>query len=74
MSERQVPAVGEVRMIFTQDGDSCGPEFQDLTIEAVDAGGGHFLVLKTERWAFDTVDELAALCRRVLAVVEGAPE
>ena len=50
---------------FVQDGDSCGgEETQDLTVEVDDAGGGCFVILKTDRWALD-LDELQAFIDRL---------
>lgn len=44
---------------FTQDEDSdgrTGEICQVLTVEITNAGGGNYVVLKTERWAFDIED------------------
>lgn len=48
-------SVEEMRIVYSQKADSCSPsDFdQDLEIETADAGGGPYLVLKTERWAVD---------------------
>lgn len=35
-------------------------------------GGGAFLVIKTERWAFDDVDEFCAMLKKTLARVQEA--
>lgn len=64
------PKIGAVRTIFTQDGDDSDATPQTLTVEATDAGGGHFLSLSTERWSIDSPEDLEALLRRVLALVE----
>ncbi len=42
-----------------QPSDSCDSEGcgQNLKIKLDDAGGGHFVVISTERWAMD-VDEI----------------
>ena len=44
-----------------QAADSCAPkdveQHLDITIE--DAGGGHYIVIKTKRWALDPEDFVA---------------
>ncbi|HET7322656.1 MAG TPA: hypothetical protein VFI96_09195 [Longimicrobiaceae bacterium] len=64
--------IAEARIVYVQEPDSCASADapQTLTVEAVDAGGGHYLVLSTERWACETPDEMAAMLRRVLEIVE----
>lgn len=51
-----------------QEGDSLTESDQFLTVEAEDAGAGLFYTLKTRRWAFDSVEELA---NQVQAVIDG---
>lgn len=51
------------RFVLLQDSDSCqspddGPQRLEILVE--DAGGGAYVILKTDRWACDNVD-LAAL-------------
>lgn len=52
---------------FTQENDSCdsGNLGQALEVVIDDAGGGHFFVLKTERWATDDQEEVAQLLATV---------
>ena len=53
-------------MHLTQDGDSCGGDMvQELTLETADAGGGHFWIIKTERWAVEDLDEFAAHIKKL---------
>lgn len=56
---------------FYQENDTCD-KHQDtgqvLKITAIDGGGGHFLVLKTDRWAVDTAQDLVALMDGVLQI------
>jgi hypothetical protein len=49
-----------------QDGQA---DCELLNVEAVDEGGGHFLVLKTEGWSIDPdeIDMLADMLRDALA-------
>jgi hypothetical protein len=42
---------------FTQEVDSCATGLiNELHVEISDAGGGPYVVLKTERWAIDVQD------------------
>jgi hypothetical protein len=54
------PEISEMRFKLTQDADSdqVAGECQELCVDVLDAGGGMFFVLSTDRWAFDTVAEL----------------
>lgn len=66
--------------IYEQDEDSAGRtshDSQQLEIEVTDAGGGPYIVIKTERWALEAesidafADELKA---RLSAIPDaGAP-
>lgn len=52
---------------FHQDGDSCSPDIdQTLEIESQDAGGGTYYVIKTDRWAFDSLKELTDMLQRFI--------
>ena len=55
--------LGEAEFHFTQDPDSCAEhDFpQELVVKVTDAGGGHYIVVETQRWAFDSPDDLAAM-------------
>lgn len=47
---------------YRQDGDgSAGPREQVITIKQEDAGGGPFWIIETDRWAFDSVEDLVEL-------------
>jgi hypothetical protein len=49
--------VAEISITLMQEPDSCGlDEIQVLRISTEDAGGGPFVVLKTDRWALDKTD------------------
>lgn len=44
---------------YTQEADCCSHHgLQELKIEQIDEGGGPFWRLKSEEWAFDSIDEL----------------
>ena len=48
----------EFKVTFAQDADCNSTEDQFLTIKTDNGGGGDFYVIETERWAFDSIDEL----------------
>lgn len=52
--------IAVLKTVFTQPGDSCGPEctYQELTIETMDAGAGPFCVISTQRWAIESEQEI----------------
>lgn len=61
---KQTPvAVNKLSMEYVQEGDSNSDEFQILDISTDDAGGGVYYVLKTERWAFDNIDDLIKILK-----------
>ena len=55
--------VEEMRVVYAQNSDSCDPNNlgQDLEIETADAGGGPYLVIRTERWAMELGEAEAML-------------
>lgn len=63
MSERVPPKLEEWSKRFAQDGDCCDGEPQDLHVDQLDGGGGPFWIIKTERWAFDSIEELVKVLR-----------
>lgn len=48
---------------FTQEPDSAAERDcpQELTVKITDSGAGHYIVIETQRWAFDSPEELTAL-------------
>lgn len=56
---------------YSQDGDCWSSEPQDIIIEQQDGGGGAYWIITTERWAFNSIDEVVALLRE--AGVRQAP-
>lgn len=59
---------------YSQEGDCiAGSEHQLLTVSQHDGGGGPFWVLTTERWAFDSIEELVTLLKGA-GVAETASE
>ena len=55
--------LSEFRETWSQDNDSCDSNDcgQTITLSTADAGGGHFIVIETERWALDDED-VEAFC------------
>jgi hypothetical protein len=51
----------EFKLTFAQDADCLSTEDQFLTIKTDNGGGGDFFVIETERWSFDSFDELIEL-------------
>lgn len=57
-SSEQPVAVNKVSVEYTQEADSKSVGLQFLEVSTEDAGGGVYYVLKTERWAFDNLNDL----------------
>jgi len=57
------PTLFDGKLQYTQESDSCDPNDlgQAIDISAEEGGGGKFFVIKTERWAFDSIGELVEL-------------
>ena len=54
----------EFKVTFAQDADCNSTEDQFLTIKTDNGGGGDFYVIETERWAFDSIDEIVELINK----------
>lgn len=59
-------------LVYVQEPDSCDPSQmdQELRIMTDDAGGGSYIILKTERWAVDR-DEIQQFCDMLIKALEG---
>ena len=57
-SSEQPFAVNKLSVEYTQKADSNSEGLQLLEVSTEDAGGGVYYVLKTERWAFDNLNEV----------------
>lgn len=56
---------------YTQEVDSCGPSgggYNLLDIEVTNAGGGPYIIIKTDRWALD-VDDMEALSKEIRRLI-----
>lgn len=56
-------AVDKVAVEYTQDADDTSNGIQTLDISTDDAGAGKYFVIKTERWAFDSIEEFISILR-----------
>ena len=57
-SSEQPVAVNKVSVEYTQEADGNSDGLQFLEVSTEDAGSGVYYVLKTERWAFDNLNDL----------------
>lgn len=67
MTTKAEPEMLRDCVTFTQESDTCssiGDGYQNLIVREEDGGGGSFYVIETERWAFDSIEELIAVLRR----------
>ena len=71
------PLLDTMTFKFSQEAncvDGAGDDIEKLIVEAksslgIDGDGGAFYVMKTEQWAFDEIDELIVMLRRVEAAL-----
>lgn len=49
--------------IYIQESDGNDSEYQQIEITAESCGGDPYFTIKTERWAFDNIDELIMLLK-----------
>jgi hypothetical protein len=55
-------------LTFIQDGDTCSSdEIQYLNVKIEDSGAGKYFVISTERWAFDSIDELVKVIKKAIS-------
>ena len=60
------PTLESLSATYSQDEDSAGrtgESIQTLAVEAVNAGGGCYFVIETERWAFDDIGDFEKLMK-----------
>lgn len=56
----------KIKICFKEDVDSMGPgDFNELTLETEDGGAGAYFVLKTDRWAFDELQDFTKLLKSI---------
>ena len=67
------PELFKMSAEYTQKSDCCGDVYalgNSIEISTEDGGGGKYFVIKTERWAFDNIDELTELFKDFIGKVE----
>lgn len=62
-SPEQPVAVNKMVVEYTQEADSNSDGLQFLEVSTEDAGCGVYYVLKTERWAFDDINDLVKVLK-----------
>jgi hypothetical protein len=57
----------QTTITFLQAGDDCDDRenTQSIKILTENAGSGDYYIISTERWAFDTIDELVKLLKQI---------
>ena len=67
--------IARASVTLTQEGDCCsGDDVQVLTISSDDGGGGWFWILETERWAFDSLEDLSTQLKKIIDNLESLKE
>ena len=54
----------QMTAIYSQEDDACLSTisgYQEIEISTHDGGGGIYYTIKTDRWAFDSIEELTTL-------------
>lgn len=58
------PKIETITATYSQDADSNSNNMiQILDVSSEDAGAGNYFVIKTDRWAFDSIEELIETLR-----------
>ncbi len=67
------PEIDEMHIVYKQDpdGNDSSDSSQRLTFFTEDAGEGKYYVLETERWAFDTMDDVIEVLKDFIDRAEG---
>ena len=57
--------ISQASITYIQEPDNCSSseEYQRLEIHIEDAGGGKYIVLRTDRWAIDSIDDFITILR-----------
>ena len=74
MEEENKPLLEEAAFKFSQDGNCVdgGAEFLEIRCDSslgIDRDESCFFILKTERWAVDSADDLQELFNRIKKVI-----
>lgn len=61
------------RFVASQEVDCCESGISnEIVVEVYDGGGGPYLVIKTDRWAFDGGKDIDAFARELKACLKKA--
>lgn len=60
-TENNPIAVESVKVNYWQDADTNSRDPQSLELSTEESGSGIYFVLKTERWAFDNIEQLVSV-------------
>lgn len=64
-----------VTEVYSQEEDCCGrinDIGQQIELSTCDGGGGSYLIIKTERWAVDSIEDLAGPMKMLLERIREA--
>lgn len=69
-----LPTLESASFTFSQEGNCVDGDIEMLEIRCesslgIDKDGGCFYILKTDKWAFDSVDDFAKIINRISKVV-----
>ena len=62
------PEIGSIKIVYMQESDSCDDNDlgQELTIEIINAGAGHYPIISTKRWSMNSANELTELIDKAM--------
>lgn len=60
---------GELHYLQPSDDMQEGYDDQEIHIGSADSGGGRYFYIKTDRWAFDSADQLKEFLENAIARV-----
>ena len=72
-TDRNAITVTKYTKQYSQPEDTGGRTAVDdqyLDVEINDSGDGHYYVIKTERWAFDSIDDLVGVIEDFVKGIE----
>lgn len=67
--EKEDPILEAITATYSQEDDCCHSsvlERQEIELSTHDGGGGTYYVIKTDRWAFNNIEELTNLINQFI--------
>jgi hypothetical protein len=67
--EKQVPQLEAMTATYSQEDDCCYSSelgIQKIELSIQDGGGGMYYILATDRWAFDSIEDLTNLINQFI--------